>query len=110
MFWNWLFLRESTLFKPVKTYLYNHSNNAFRALLFGGDFLILIVFGSLQWTFPQYSAYLWLASLTATLAILSVFAVGSTRMHGYRRYRDPWVGLAIAIMFALCLVSVIGTL
>jgi len=90
MFWNWLFLRESERPKPAKKHLSRHSNSAFRTLLFGRDFLILIVFGALQWTFPQHSAYnLWLSGLTATLAMLSVFAMGSTRMHGYRRYRDP---------------------
>lgn len=110
MLWSWLFSQESKLFKPFKTYLYHHSKNAFHMLLFGGDVILIIVW-SLEWFFPHHAAYhLWLAGLTATLALLSVSAIKSTRMHGYRRHRDLWAERAIALMFVLCLVSVLSTI
>lgn len=38
---------------------------------------------------------------------LFVFALASTHIHGYRRYRDPWLILATITMFSLSVIFAI---
>src|SRR5579884_3361528 len=101
MFANWLFARGELLFSPVKHYLRHHTIHAFRALLFGGDVLLLVVLLCIYVNrySPQFAA--WLAGCTATLSFLFVCSVASTLLHGHQLLRDRWLGLATGIMFSL---------
>jgi hypothetical protein len=111
MFWEWLFSIGSELTRPVRMSIRMHMPPAFRTLLFSGDFLIFMAFWYIQQNLSHHHTYdLWLAGFSATLGILLLFTMGSVRVHGYRLYRDPWVGLACTLMFALCLVSVISSI
>lgn len=111
MFWDGLFSIGTKLTRPVRTGIRLHMPLTFRVLLFGGDVLILMVLLYIQQNVSYRHAYdLWLAGLAATLGILFLFAMGSACVHGYHPYKDRWVGLASTLMFALCLVSVIGSI
>ena len=111
MFWDGLFSIGSKLTRPVRTGIRLHVPLAFRVLLFGGDCLILMALLYIQQNLSYSHIYdLWLTGFAATLGILLLFAMGSARVHGYHPYKDRWVGFACTLMFALCLVSVIGSI
>ncbi len=108
MFSNWLCTCGELLFSPVKRYLRHHTISAFRALLLGGDALLLVI---LLYIYthrqsPHFAA--WLAGCTATLGFLFVCAIISTRLHGYQPLRDRWLELATGIMLSLSVVAGVG--
>lgn len=57
MFSHRLFAREEKFLAPIKRYLHHHPISAFRALLFSGDglLLLLLIFGDHERS-PQWAA------------------------------------------------------
>lgn len=94
-----------------RNYLSAHATQAFHALLFGGDLLVLILWLVLRQTASRQAiSYWWLASLTVTLIMLFIFARASLYLTGYRPAHDIWTRLALSIMVMLCLGSFVGAL
>ncbi len=105
MTWEWFFTLCSKPFKPLKMGLRRHRVTTFRALLFGGDLLLLTILLGFQQAFQQHREYYaWLAGFAATLGILFILTILSALINGYRRYRDPWLGFATSIMVILSVV------
>ncbi len=88
--------------RSLRKYLQGHSISTFRALLFGGNLLLLMGLWFSLPVFEQHREYyLWLAGFAATLALSFVFAILSARINGYRRYKDSVLGFATGMMFLL---------
>ena len=82
--------------------LHSHRTSAFRVLLLSGILFLLVGLLILQPTFQQHREYyLWLAGFAATLGISFLFAIVSTQINGYRRYKDVVLGFATGMMFLL---------
>jgi hypothetical protein len=106
---SWLYEEGYKIWVPAGKYLSRHICVVFRGLLFGGDFLFLLIFWFMQPDFPHPRDFdWWLAGFTATLVMLLVFTMGSARIHGYRPFHDRWIRLATTIMFLLCLVLIVN--
>ena len=102
MTWEWFFTLCSKPFKPLSVVLGHHRTVTLRALLFGGDLLILAILLGFHQTFQHHREYYaWLAGFAATLGMLFILTILSALINGYRRYRDLWMGLAASIMFIL---------
>jgi hypothetical protein len=112
MTWQWFSGLLSEPFKPMKMYLRHNTANAFRALLISGILLLLVGHWLLLPVFEQHREYyLWLAGLAATLGTLFIFAILSTQISGYRRYKDSVLGFATGMMFLLSgILAIIGLL
>jgi hypothetical protein len=81
----------------------SHYTSIFRELLLGGILALLIGLLIFQPIFQQHREYyLWLAGFAATLGMSFIFAIVSTRINGYRRYKDTLLGFATGMMFLLC--------
>lgn len=103
MFGQWL----SDIFnKPagtLKKRIQSHYTSIFRALLIGGILVLLVGLVIFQPLFQQHREYyLWLAGFAATLGTAFICAIVSTRINGYRRYKDMLLGFATGVMFLLC--------
>jgi hypothetical protein len=82
--------------------LQSHYTNVFRELLLGGILFLLMALLILEPTFRQHREYyLWLAGFTATLSMSFIFAIVSTQINGYRRYKDAVLGFATGMMLLL---------
>ena len=82
--------------------LQSHYTIVFRELLLGGILFLLVCLLILQPTLQQHREYyLWLAGFAATLGISFLFAIVSTQINGYRRYKDAVLGFATGMMFLL---------
>jgi VIT1/CCC1 family predicted Fe2+/Mn2+ transporter len=93
--------------KPLNMHLARYPIGSMRALFFGGAFSFFGGFWYFLHSSTYYQGYaIWMAAFAATLASLFIFAVVSAQIHGYRSYRDPWLGTATGIMFAFSLVLV----
>ena len=102
MFWEWFADLCYEPLRPLAAYLRGHPGGAFRALLFSGNLLLLALLWYTQSVFQHYQQYYaWMAGLAATLGMLFVFTILSAQIKGYRRYRDPWLGLATGVMLLL---------
>ena len=89
----------------------SHYTSIFRELLLGGILALLIGLLIFQPIFQQHREfYLWLAGFAATLGISFILAIVSTRINGYRRYKDTLLGFATGMMFLLCSVLAISGL
>jgi drug/metabolite transporter (DMT)-like permease len=81
----------------------SHYTSLFRELLLGGILFILVGLLIFQPVFQHHREYyLWLAGLAAILGTAFLFAIMSTRINGYRRYKDSLLGFATGMMFLLC--------
>ena len=54
-----------------------------------------------RWNSEDREYYLWLAGFAATLGMAFTFAILSTQINGYRRYKDKVLGFATGMMFLL---------
>lgn len=112
MLWTSLYLRANELPAVLRKRLHSGTNGAFRALLFVGDLLALLLFWfvwSLQQHSPALHGYtLWIAGLAATLWILFVCARASALLNGYAHTHDLWLRLAATFMVVLCFAAVIS--
>ncbi len=96
-------------FGSLRKYLQSHSATTFRALLFGGNLLLLVgLWFSVPFFEQHREYYLWLAGFAATLALSFVFAILSARINGYRRYKDTMLGFVTVMMLLLSGVLVLG--
>ncbi|GEM_PF-5430330 len=90
---------DSSLTKRIQS----HYTNIFRELLLGGILFLLVSLLIFQPVFQHHRQYyLWLAGFVATLGMSFIFAIVSTRINGYRRYKDTLLGFATGMMFLLC--------
>ena len=81
----------------------SHYTSIFRELLLGGILFLLLGLLIFQPIFQQHKEYyLWLAGFAAILDMSFILAIVSTRINGYRRYKDTLLGFATGIMFLLC--------
>jgi len=81
----------------------NHYTTIFRELLLGGILFLLVGLLIFQPIFQQHREYyLWLAGFVATLGMAFILAIVSTRINGYRRYKDTLLGFATGMIFLLC--------
>jgi hypothetical protein len=111
MFGQWL----SDIFnKPTSSFtkqIQSHYTSIFRELLLGGILFLLVGLLIFQPIFQQHREYyLWLAGFVATLGMSFILAIVSTRINGYRRYKDTLLGFATGMMFLLCSVLAISGL
>ena len=95
-------------FGPMRKYIRGHSARTFRALLFSGILLLIVGLGFFLPFFEQHKEnYLWLAGFTTTLALSFLFAILSTRINGYRRYKDTMLGFVTGMMLVLSAILVV---
>ncbi|GCE16153.1 hypothetical protein [Tengunoibacter tsumagoiensis] len=99
MFWELLLDFVASPLKMLRRSIYRHPILTFRWLLFGGDAVMVLIFLLFQPSFRQKEYASWMAGLTFIMGCLFTFAIVSVRLHGYRRYRDPWLAAATALMF-----------
>ena len=86
----------------VTKQMQSHYTSIFRELLLGGILFLLVGLLIFQPIFQQHKEYyLWLAGFAATLGISFILAIMSTRINGYRRYKDTLLGFATGMMFLL---------
>jgi hypothetical protein len=91
--------------------LQSHYTSAFRVLLLGGISFLLVGLLTLEPIFEQHKGfYLWLAGFAATLGMSFIFAIVSTQINGYRRYKDTVLGFATGMMFLLSGILVVAGL
>jgi hypothetical protein len=104
MLGQWLSGRFSN--KPhgsVTKQIQSHYTSIFRELLLGGILFLLVGLLIFQPIFQQHNEYyLWLAGFAAILGMSFILAIVSTRINGYRRYKDILLGFATFMMFLLC--------
>ena len=100
--------------KPAGSFtkqIHSHYTSIFRELLLGGILFLLVGLLIFQPVFQQHREYyLWLAGFVATLGMSFILAIVSTRINGYRRYKDTLLGFATGMMFLLCSVLAISGL
>jgi hypothetical protein len=102
MLGEWLLDLFSEPVESLRKRLQSQYTSAFRVLLLSGILFLLVGLLILEPTFQQHREYyLWLAGFTATLGISFVFAIVSTQINGYRRYKDAVLGFATGMMFLL---------
>jgi hypothetical protein len=103
MLGQWL---SDIFYKPTSSFtkqIHSHYTSIFRELLLGGILFLLVGLLIFQPVFQQHREYdLWLAGFAATLGISFILAIVSTRINGYRRYKDSLLGFATGMMFLLC--------
>ncbi len=89
--------------RSVTKQIQSHYTRIFRELLLGGILFLLVGLLTFQPFFQQHRGYfLWLASFAAILGMSFILAIVSTRINGYRRYKDTVLGFATGMMFLLC--------
>ena len=104
-------LHKSVPGRQLGIYLHNHLTIALRALLFGGEFLILLAFMYVWEAGVHPRTYsMWLAGLAVILGLLFLLTRVSASINGYRYYHDRWIELAIMFIFLLGLIMLISTL
>jgi hypothetical protein len=87
----------------MKKRIHSHYTVIFRELLLGGILFLLVGLLIFQPLFQQHREYyLLLAGFAATLGTAFILAIISTRINGYRRYKDTLLGFATGMMFLLC--------
>ena len=95
----------------VTKQIQSHYTSIFRELLLGGILFLLVGLLIFQPIIQQHREYdLWLAGFAATLGMSFILAIMSTRINGYRRYKDTLLGFATGMMFLLCAVLAISWL
>ena len=95
----------------VTKQIQSHYTSIFQELLLGGILFLLVGLLIFQPIFQQHKEYdLWLAGFAATLGMSFILAIMSTRINGYRRYKDTLLGFATGMMFLLCAVLAISGL
>ena len=97
--------------RSVTKRIQSHYTSIFRELLIGGILFLLIGLLTFQPIIQQHREYyFWLAGFAATLGMSFILAIVSTRINGYRRYKDTVLGFATGMMFLLCGVFAISGL
>ncbi len=102
MLGQWLSDLFSEPVESLRKRIQSRYTGIFRELLLGGILFLLVGLLILQPIFQQHREYyLWLAGFAATLGISFIFAILSTQINGYRRYKDTILGFATGMMFLL---------